>query len=527
WVYASALMDRSEFLNNPMSRGLTRARLLRDLATIYDLCYNEWTPERRLKTSEKLIFNIMTTSSNMGYDANYSLVSNWMGVRYGVVLYASLVCDDFSASQKVRSRLLPFEWDAAKRLLDHIDVNINSNGWNTESLSYFAFNWSFIGPALVAYFNRSGSSVISIEKTIPNALNALWGYSTSSVSIEGEDGNVMQPDFSDDDPESSYLLYPMGLKLYPDTQKPYLLWMLNYFSRQSTWKNDADQLFMNILWSPENLSPLNPEKAGWLTYFDPDQGVALFRNRFRDDEDILAAMTATAKRVKGHQGFDNLGIRIIGLGSVWAVGAGRTNQIAGQSTLFPYENISGHKGAGGAVGKVLDTSFEKDGSGYIKATGSCMGTINHIRTLRVDYSRRSGAEAVIIVSDISDNGKIWRMNSPEFNKLKIETDGFRLISPSGSELKAVVFTDVSKPEVTSEKVRYGGETTDHNRGIGFHGAKYLYTNAIDCKTDGRITVVFTLQPKGKPHPAVKLTDEGCIRVGNSIYPDVFPKSHGK
>jgi len=517
WDFTLGVLNNSSIFNNPVSRGLNRARLLRNIAETYDLCYDAWDDNRRKRVSEKLIYVIMTTSSNMGYDANYSIESNWMGVRYGAVYFATLVCDDFNASEKVRSRLLPFEWDASKRLGEHMAANINSNGWNTESLSYFAYNWSFVGPALAVFHNRF---INRFDKFMePKALNSLWGYSTASVAIKGINSKVMQPDFSDDDPMGSYYPVTLGLHLFPEPQRPALLWMLNYLSGPDTWNQDGEQLFYNIIWYPENLKPENPEKAGWLTYYDPDQGVALFRNRFKDSLDILAGFTATSKRVRGHQGFDNMGFRILGLGSIWAVGAGRTGDVAGQTTLFPEVNISSVKGVNGSLGRVLKTKFENDGSGFITASGSCMGVRNHERTLIADFSRKSGAEAVFIISDVSDNGKMWRMNSPEFNTLQLQKSGFLLTSPDGSELKAMVFSDSDTLSITSERVHYGGKTVQQNNGIAYQGKFYKWTNAIDCNTKGKITVVFTLQPKGKVHPQVIMTKERHFKVGNHLYPE--------
>jgi len=515
WLYTSAVINNKDIFCNPVSRGLNRARLLRNIAEAYDLCYEVWDNDKRILVSEKLIYVIMTTSSNMGYDANYSIESNWMGVRYGAVYFASLVCDDFSATSDIRSRLLPYQWDANKRLGEHMKANLNSNGWNTESLSYFSYNWSFIGPALVAFKNHYQNRFDSYIVT--EAHNALWGYSTASVSIRGINGKVTQPDFSDDDPMGDYFPLALGLRLFPESQKPALLWMINYLSSIDTWSAEKVQPFYNIIWHPVNISAENPEKAGWLTYYDPEQGIAFFRNRFLDKNDILSALTATANRVRGHQGEDNLGFRIIGLGSIWAVGAGRTGYVAGQSTLFPAEKISDTLTGFSTKGKVLNIKLEKDGSGSMTVTGSCVGVKNHTRTMVTDYSKRSGAEAVIIISDISDNGRKWRMNSPEFNNLKILDDGFLLTSPEGSELKAVVFTDAEALRVTSEKIHYGGNTVQNNSGIAYNDRAYNWTNAIDCNTKGKISVVFTLQPKGAEHPPVSLVNDQQIKVGNIIY----------
>jgi hypothetical protein len=256
---------------------------------------------------------------------------------------------------------------------------------------------------------------------------------------------------------------------------------------------------------------------GWLTYYDEDQGLALFRNRFRDENDIVAGFTATAKRVRGHQGFDNLGFRILGLGSIWAVGAGRTGQIAGQTCLFPERVISKETEGIKALGKVLSTQFEVDGSGSMTASGSCLGVTGHVRTFMADYSKKSGAEAVFIVTDRSDNGKLWRMNSPEFNELSINEDGFTLVSPDGAQLKAVIFTDATNPEVSSSRVHYGGDTKEQNSGISYHGKSYAFTNAIDCSTNGKMTVVLTLQPKGKAHPQIRKERENTISIGGIKY----------
>ena len=72
------------------------------------------------------------------------------------------------------------------------------------------------------------------------------GLASSVITFPVHPRKVMQPDFSDDDPMSSYFLIPIGLRLFPEKQKPTLLWMLNYLSGPDTWTNDAEQLFYTI-----------------------------------------------------------------------------------------------------------------------------------------------------------------------------------------------------------------------------------------------------------------------------------------
>ena len=77
WKYAEGVLNIPDVFNNPVSRGLNRARLLRDMAETYDLCFNAWSEEQCRRTSEKLIYATMTTASNMGYDAKDRQKGEW------------------------------------------------------------------------------------------------------------------------------------------------------------------------------------------------------------------------------------------------------------------------------------------------------------------------------------------------------------------------------------------------------------------------------------------------------------------
>ena len=128
-----------------------------------------------------------------------------------------------------------------------------------------------------------------------------------------------------------------------------------------------------------------------------------------------------------------MSFRINGLGNIWVIGAGRTSQIAGQTNLFP-ATPEDKQGPPDEIGESTDFKTGKKGNSfYASATGSCMGTVNHKRTITVSFPSENKAE--IKVSDRSENGKIWRLNTPEFNDVQVLKNGFILIAPNGAKMK--------------------------------------------------------------------------------------------
>jgi hypothetical protein len=272
---------------------------------------------------------------------------------------------------------------------------------------------------------------------------------------------------------------------------------------------------LSLLYYPEAVEALNPAEAGWRHYHDPDQGIVLFRNRFQDANDILGVYSATATRVKGHSGPDTNTFRLLGLGVPWVIGAGRTGQTAGQSNLFPAPDETKENGSQ-PEGTFLDYVVHADGSGYARGAGSCTGVIGHQRLFMASYAEEIGAAAAFLVADQSVNGRRWRINTPEFVEVEMQADGFLLKAPNGATLKATV-VGLEKPlPIETGKLRYGGTTEDHNPGIHYEGKAYTHSRYIDVYCEGDITVVMTLQPKGRKHPAVQADGAGQVLVGSHL-----------
>ena len=136
---------------------------------------------------------------------------------------------------------------------------------------------------------------------------------------------------------------------------------------------------------------------------------------------------------------------------------------------------------------MVNTQYYRDGESYISATGNATGVDVHNRSMKVKMFENS---AFIVVSDSSENGSIWRINTPEFNQVKVLEDGFEIIGPNKTKLFAKVKTSFSKIETGTN--RYGGNTQRHNYGIWYQGKQYKNTTYVDVHCDKNITVEMVL-----------------------------------
>ncbi|WKN44631.1 hypothetical protein [Tunicatimonas pelagia] len=516
WQATEKILADTVYLKNPLAKGLTRARLLQKLAYAYDFCYSAWSEPQRQLVNDALFEVLYSVHTTMGYAANYNIESNWMGVRYGSVILASRVWDWTDTINYTRSPVLPLQWDATKRLQDHIQANVYPSGWNVESMSYHIYNWTFVGPALITLQNQLRS--FSVLDYVPNTEHSLQALMSSVVSIKNRYNRGYTADLSDDDMMfSTGGVLAMGFSLFPDEQQSALKWMHDYLIEPENYQASDGQLMYSLLFYPSDITAQNPASLHWNTFVGEETGVAIFRNRFQDENDIVATYHAKANRIRGHQGPDTNTIRLLGLGVPWIIGGGRTGLTAGQSNLFPSETETAKKDDKG-LGELRDYSFFNEGSGgYVFGSGSAIGTRDHRRRFYVNFDHPS-AEAVFVVQDSSANGRRWRINTPEFNQFSAAEDGYTLTAPNGSSLKFTVLNANKPIKLDTGKVPYGGKTKQHNFGIIYQGKSYPFSRYIDVLCDQNITVVMTLQPKGKTHPKVISKDEE-IWVGEKAVSD--------
>jgi len=100
--------------------------------------------------------------------------------------------------------------------------------------------------------------------------------------------------------------------------------------------------------------------------------------------------------------------------------------------------------------------------------------------------------AVIKIEDTSENGKIWRLNTPEFNEVEIVENGFLLTAPNGAKMKVTAPKEQITGEITTAKIAYGGSTSRHNNGIGFGDQYWRFNKAIDIPCNRNAALLIEL-----------------------------------
>lgn len=485
-----AMVNDQTFWNNGKSKGLTRAAGALTVSLAFDLCSDAWSPDNRSLVSRELREAADGLMKSMGQSANTSIANNWQAVRYGSAGLAYLASDEAGGEDGARK--------AYAKLKDHLNANLGSNGWNPEGIGYLQYPWQFTGPFGIAA-QRAG--IGDLRADLPKVGLTFWTTYAGTVPIKRLDGLGLRHDLGDDHPTwQGGGTAGLGFWYMPEAQRPAARWMYDRLcgaEGDRSWDSSSGGGLYSVLYYPADLKPVNPASGPGLTYTDTSHGIAIFRNRFQDADDITLLVNGHSRQPDGcHGGPDTNTIRLLGLGSGWITGGGRTGNPNGQTNLFP--GSPGTKAPGG-LGKLESTAFNPDGSGIAISTGSCMGTTDHRRVTAIDFDPASGASAVIVMAETSGNGSLWRLNTPEFNTVATDDRGFTLTAPNGATLRCTV---IQPTPVACEKgsVERGGGAG--HAGYRYGDRKWINNTWIQFPCSQQVLTVFTLQPKGVKPPAI-------------------------
>ncbi|MGC9453026.1 MAG: Ig-like domain-containing protein [Oceanipulchritudo sp.] len=507
-------------------KSLGRAMLGKGVALAYDFCYDAWSqPDRdRVSLALKANADSLMASGGSGWPGDGATANNWHGVRYSGAILCYLACDEAGVDIST----------AYEKLRTHLQAKYgtgpDAHGWDVEGLGYVRYPWgSFIGAAGIVLQRLQGIDMIAEAPGAGFALWAIWPgvlplptYSNFlNAPIVG-----LHPDYSDDNPnfqgEGSH-----GLSFYyaPPGFAPGIKWMYDRIGGalgDQTWDNYRHGTIYSILYYPDSSTPSeNPEAIpGWgLNYEDERHGMLLFRDRYQDADDLVTQFNAKQQYFSNtHAGSDLNGFRIFGLGSAWSTGSGRTGKMGGQTTVFKSDPGTSN-GESSSTGHLLSYYYQGDGGGYADIMGSSTGVSNHIRRLVTDYSQASGTRGVWVVRDRSEDGTLWRLNTPGMNSITPHTGGFTITAPNGNRMEASILHPAGVIPTIG--------TFDRGSNFTFESISYSANNYVQFPSgDGDFLVVLTVVESGEPSPAIlPISGSGMDQVF-SVGPETFVTDGG-
>ena len=139
-----------------------------------------------------------------------------------------------------------------------------------------------------------------------------------------------------------------------------------------------------------------------------------------------------------------------------------------------------------------------------------VGTSNHTRRFITSFD--SGAEAAIIISDTSDDGKFWQLATLGTNRIEVADNAFTITSPAGDTLRGTVLHPANATLKTGRRAR-GSDA------LGVKDNSYVTVES----PGGDFLITLTIAASGKTHPAVSATGTweglpaGEVKVGSTSF----------
>jgi len=537
-IYASlALSEASERVYsvhwaNPNNYCLHMYNEAVKIALIYDWCYHAQSMHDTLKIAFsqglKTVGEVIFNNGGIG-QVTSSLASYIQGARYAAAGMALLATDE-----TISKEIITDCWEKVESYLSRAyNLDEASSGWNIEGNRKTVYTMgNFVGPFAIAACRSNPKFELRCYQNLEAIYWSVYANFSTAKNIMGL-GNGVQTGF--------YLDYPhtagegmYGQAFYfagPEIIRGFKYWYNRTQGNLSPyvpiWDNKSAGTIWSILYYPGHIKERNPmEIPAWKAYFNDSTGVGvfIFRNDYNDENDMLAQFYAGLEHDESiPTGPENLSFEIIAGGTPFVIGGGFSypGNVLSQSALYGYNpGIASPVFSTENATLVGSPKIYSDGSGYIIAeTDSGHFLTNyHKRWFAASYDKTaSGAEAVYIIADESDNGSYFQISTFVGNEIEVDGNTFEIISGNNYSMKGTILYPVFGLNVqTGEKFRSGNygyvegdSAITTNKYIHFQG------------NDGKFVVVLTINPADRSHPDVHFTGELMTGANIMVNDKVF------
>jgi hypothetical protein len=486
----------------------------RGIALAYDFCYDapSWNTAAGLGTNPaepfvdyvrvRLKAQADRIYEDGGKEQNTNPASNWQNNRFASAGLIYLAIEEMLTDSE-KARIDGCMAKVETYLIENMGDSPDSRGYNIEAIGYQMYPWSFTGPFAIAA-ERMGYGRLA-DAAPAAAAYALWNVYSVALKIPHLWGDHfgVHLDFGDDNnSHRGEGCYGLAFYFCPEFLHPGLRFWYDRLVGElgdQTWDRERHGLMYSILYYRDDVEPENPLAIKeWTNAFleTGGNGYFTFRNEYEEGREIMAQLYAKFRGNKGHSGPDALSFRIAGLDAPFAVGGGRYGPdinaadtgkkqdayLRSMNTLYPVDpanelTISGNSGELVGVPQLFDGG---GGSVSLHIDRNNVDTLDHTRRFLADYSPASGADAVYVISDTSDNGNWWQFCQvdldPAVQAITVDGNTFTVTNPNGTFLTGTVLYPASN-------LRWETGTRIRGSDYGYYGVRYNTNEFVHFQSD--------------------------------------------
>ncbi len=501
---AYAVLEK-QILNYPMASRLgvvERAARLHGAAITYDLCYDAWTEKQRRDTRNFLQKEIKHALEGFGNPdkPNPADCKHIIALSSAALAQVAILADEKDPGEQ--KRLTACE----KAILHYLDKGIGSEGIG---LHGEAQKFSALASGILPYAHASRIALGRSFDKHPALRKALTTLTYQAVPGAG----VAQygPPMSGWDRSG---IVAGGIHFTPKEKRPGVVWLFEQIGgkKHKGVIRPHQGLYM-LRFFPLAMKPAAPDWPRQL--YDPEANFVLFRNRWRDTNDVAVTTFKGDLRIVGMGGrfaasegkhINTYAPREGRLGSTFTLHNGLYQQAfqrtatkpvtdAEDATAMAVFNVRGEGKAKPPKKEKLSREEKRAGKKpKILPPNPPAGKLKGTRCVAVDFSDLHKTGALIVTADRLEGAdkaiKAWVMHAAANCKISAEGDTFQIAAP-----EATLTGKVIAKEPTDVEAKFAG------------GHPWLWNFAAATGPSDEVLVVMTITPTGKT-PEIKVKGDG-------------------
>ena len=393
------------------SRSLGHAMATFGAALTYDWAYNEWTEQERREAEEVLEY--LT-----GHWEKYRRVSEdpdeVSGYNFYGVMYGAQVMLHLAAGREKAGGRFPVCVDVLTRHLSHVGGEL---GASNEGMGYTEYPMGFALPAAMALAQHGEKRALEAAGT--HAFWKLCMYADTFMTSYDRKFIQYGADHASNSNEGMASLQPA---LCPKDRLPGYLWFYDRHMGRLA-KAEAERRFdcnrgnavFALLLYPDGVTAADPTDAMPKAVMD-SHGYIFFRNRWRDENDIMVALLNPVHRSGGWSQCEYLNLRLMAFDTRFFGGPAKTHDVENYTTLL-VDGRNSHPAKEFVPGRIAAFEPAADGGYAIVDAGDYyrgLGATQTVRHLLVRYSGPDENSALISTLDLVGSDKqhvyTWQAN---------------------------------------------------------------------------------------------------------------------